>query len=166
MQCSPDEHVNVARPAPLAVTDESVSAGVAEKTARDFLRHLGANLLLLSQVEVVEAELPHFSFVFAHPVDANRHTTIEVVRNSGQVFQMFSEREPRAAIIEAGVAEQRAKLFLAERNLTRPGGPVLRVCCTTRNGAAPSLYQCNHRSGGKHCSTHRVPTVYDPSRYF
>jgi len=111
------EHVNVARPAPLAVTAESVSAGVAEKTARDFLRHLGADLRLVSQVEVVEAELPHFSFVFAHPVDANRHTTIEVVRNGGRVFQMFSEREPRAAVIEVGVAEQRAKLFLAERNL-------------------------------------------------
>ncbi|MBS3873498.1 MAG: germination protein YpeB [Firmicutes bacterium] len=111
------EHVNVARPAPLAVTAETITQATALERARHFTRDIGHNLQLVSQTEVLEAELPHYSFIFAHPQDANRHIVVEVVRSGGRVFQMFNEREPRAATMGLDAAEQRARNFLAEREL-------------------------------------------------
>jgi len=109
------EHVNVARPAPLAVTAEEVPLARAEEIAREFLRHLGVNLRLVSHEQVTDAELPHYSFIFAHPVDAARRVVVEVVKRGGRVFQMFNERELRGSAIGQDTAKRRALEFLAER---------------------------------------------------
>jgi len=112
------EHVNVARPAPLAVTAEAITQATALERARHFVRDIGADLQLVGQTEVLEAELPHYSFIFAHPKDANRHIVVEVVRNGGRVFQMFNERQPQEATMDLDAALQRAHNFLGERDLS------------------------------------------------
>lgn len=111
------EHVNVARPAPIAVTVEVTPVEEAMQKARDFVSNIGTNLELLGQETVNEAEVPHYSFVFAHPDGYGRRVTVEVVQHGGRVFQMFNERTPNQPVLAIADAEQRAREYLSARGI-------------------------------------------------
>ena len=111
------EHINVARPAPIAVTAERISVEAALERAREFVADIGTELQLQSQEEVPDAEVPHYTFTFVHPADTNRHITVEVVQNGGRVFQMFNERVPGQPVLPLADAQQRAEQFLTARGI-------------------------------------------------
>jgi len=111
------EHVNVARPAPIAVTPDPISMDAALEKARKFVADIGTNLQVLTQEEVPDAEVPHYTFTFAHPAGNNRHIVVEVVRNGGRVFQMFNERTPGQPILALADAEQKAWDYLTAKGI-------------------------------------------------
>ncbi|MDP3487889.1 MAG: germination protein YpeB [Bacillota bacterium] len=111
------EHVNVARPPAIAVTAEPITVEAAMERARKFVADIGADLKVISQEEVAEAEVPHYTFTFAHPAGNNRRITVEVVRNGGRVFQMFNERIPGQPVLLVADAEQRAWQFLSAKGI-------------------------------------------------
>ncbi|MBS3985868.1 MAG: germination protein YpeB [Selenomonadales bacterium] len=136
------DHVNIAVPPPLAVTVAPTPIATAEANARQFVRHIGADLRLQSQVTVTDAVVPHYSFVFAHPEDANRRVTVEVVRNGGRVFQMFAERATAAPVLPGAELQARADRFLYERGIANMkllgveewGGSVIFTYCYAADG--------------------------------
>ena len=111
------EHVNVARPPAIAVTAEPITVEAAMEKAREFVVDVGKDLPVISQEEVLEAEVPHFTFTFAHPAGNNRRITVEVVRNGGRVFQMFNERVPGQPVLPVADAQQRANQYLVARGI-------------------------------------------------
>lgn len=111
------EHVNVARPAPIAVTAEPIAIEAALMRAREFISDIGADLQVLGQEEVPDAEVPHYTFTFAHPAGNNRRVTVEVVRNGGRVFQMFNERIPGQPVLPTADVETRARQYLEAKGI-------------------------------------------------
>lgn len=111
------EHVNVARPPAIAVTAEPITVETAMEKAREFVADIGADLQVLNQEEVTEAEVPHYTFTFAHPAGNNRRITVEVVRNGGRVFQMFNERIPGQPVLPISDAQQRAEQYLIAKGI-------------------------------------------------
>lgn len=136
------EHVNVATPSPLAVTPQPISQQEAEARAREFIRNIGTDLRLIGQEEVGDAEVPHYSFVFAHPNGNGRRVTVEVVRNGGRVFQVFAERSLGQPILPVADAAQRATTYLKERGIENMqligveewGGTAIFTYCYTEDG--------------------------------
>jgi spore germination protein len=111
------EHVNVNRPAPTALTEDIIPREEAVEKAREFIRHLGADLELVGEEDVPDSEVPHYSLAFAQQGKNGRRIVVEVIRNGGRVFQMFAERSPGQPVISVNDAQTRASRFLAERGV-------------------------------------------------